>query len=121
MDKSFLIFLAIPVFFLMIGIELLYGYLKNKNNYRLNDTITSINIGLLSRFPTILNLGLQGAAFAYAASYLNMKLLQLILYLRGYLHSFCMTFFIIGCIGFITNINFYGQHMLCIITVRTLI
>ena len=75
MDKSFLIFLAIPVFFLMIGIELLYGYLKNKNNYRLNDTITSINIGLLSRFPTILNLGLQGAAFAYAASYLNMKLL----------------------------------------------
>ena len=75
MDKSFLIFLAIPVFFLMIGIELLYGYLKNNNNYRLNDTITSINIGLLSRFPTILNLGLQGAAFAYAASYLNMKLL----------------------------------------------
>ena len=75
MDKSFLIFLAIPVFFLMIGIEMLYGYLKNNNNYRLNDTITSINIGLLSRFPTILNLGLQGAAFAYAASYLNMKLL----------------------------------------------
>ena len=30
---------------------------------------------MLSRFPTILNLGLQGAAFAYAASYLNMKLL----------------------------------------------
>ncbi len=75
MDKSFLIFLAIPFFFLLIGIELIYGYIKGKNNYRLNDAITSINIGLISRFPTILNLGLQGAAFAYAANYWNLKLL----------------------------------------------
>ena len=105
----------------MIGIELLYGYLKNKNNYRLNDTITSINIGLLSRFPTILNLGLQGAAFAYAASYLNMKLLPTNSVFTWVFAFFLYDFLIIGCIGFITNINFYGLHMLCIITVRTLI
>ncbi|MEC9097795.1 MAG: sterol desaturase family protein, partial [Pseudomonadota bacterium] len=75
MDKSFLIFLAIPIFFLMICIELVYGYLKGKNNYRLNDTITSINIGLISRFPTILNLGFQGLTFSYVAT--NMNLFQL--------------------------------------------
>ena len=75
MDKSFLIFLAIPIFFLMICIELLYGYAKGKNNYRLNDTITSINIGLISRFPTILNLGFQGLTFSYVAT--NMNLFQL--------------------------------------------
>ena len=72
MDKSFLIFLAIPIFFLMIGIELTYGLLKGRNTYRLNDTITSINIGLISRFPTILNLGFQGVVFSYAAKNLNL-------------------------------------------------
>ena len=72
MDKSFLIFLAIPVFLLMIGAEMVYGLLKGKNNYRLNDTITSINIGLISRFPTILNLGFQGLTFSYIAKNLNL-------------------------------------------------
>ena len=75
MDKSFLIFLAIPIFFVMILIEYTYGKLKGKNNYRLNDTITSINIGLLSRFPTILNLGAQGLVYAYVASYLSLNIL----------------------------------------------
>ena len=75
MDKSFLIFLAIPIFFIMILIEYAYGKLKGKNNYRLNDTITSINIGLLSRFPTILNLGVQGLVYAYVASYLSLNIL----------------------------------------------
>ena len=75
MDKSFLIFLAIPIFFVMILIEYIYGKLKGKNNYRLNDTITSINIGLLSRFPTILNLGVQGLVYAYVASYLSLNIL----------------------------------------------
>ena len=45
---------------------------KGKNNYRLNDTITSINIGLISRFPTILNLGFQGLTFSYIAKNLNL-------------------------------------------------
>ena len=72
MDKSFLIFLAIPVFLLMICAEMVYGLLKGKNNYRLNDTITSINIGLISRFPTILNLGFQGLTFSYIAKNLNL-------------------------------------------------
>ena len=36
MDTTILISLAIPVFFLMIGIELIYGYAVGNNNYRLN-------------------------------------------------------------------------------------
>ncbi len=75
MDKSFLIFLAIPLFFVMMLIELAYGLLRGRNNYRLNDAVTSINIGLISRFPTILNLGFQGVIFAYAAESLNLRLL----------------------------------------------
>lgn len=37
--------LAIPAFFLCIGIEWLYGYIKKQNYYRLNDTVTNLAIG----------------------------------------------------------------------------
>ncbi len=37
--------LSIPVFFLLIGIELLVGYLRKEKLYRFNDAITNINLG----------------------------------------------------------------------------
>ncbi|MCW5907172.1 MAG: sterol desaturase family protein [Chitinophagales bacterium] len=37
--------LVIPFFFLFMGIEWLYGYLKRKNLYRLNDSVTNLLIG----------------------------------------------------------------------------
>lgn len=37
--------LSIPVFFLLIGVELLVGYLKKEKLYRFNDTLTNINLG----------------------------------------------------------------------------
>ena len=75
MDKSLIIFLAIPVFFLMIAVELVYGIVKKKNTYRINDAFTSITIGLISRFPVILNLGFQGAIFIYFADKFNINLM----------------------------------------------
>jgi len=77
MDKSILIFLAIPVFFLLVFIEFIYGLITKKNNYRLNDTFMSIGLGLVSRFAPILNLGFQGATFIYFANYFNLKLLPI--------------------------------------------
>jgi len=38
--------LAIPAFFLLIGIELAYSVWKNRNLYRFNDTITNISLGV---------------------------------------------------------------------------
>lgn len=38
--------LSIPVFFLLIGIELLYGLVKHVKLYRLNDSITNISLGI---------------------------------------------------------------------------
>jgi alkylglycerol monooxygenase len=75
MDKSQYIFIAIPVFFLMAFIEFLWGLKKGKNNYRINDAFTGVALGLMSRFPTILNLGFQTAVVAYAGNSLNLKLL----------------------------------------------
>lgn len=76
-DKSIIITLAVPVFLLLIVIEYLYGLKVGKNNYKLSDTFTSLGLGLMSRFPPMLNIGLQGAAFVYVGSYLNLKLLPL--------------------------------------------
>ena len=76
-DKSVIITFAVPVFFLLIIIEYFYGKYVGKNTYRLNDTITSITIGMISRFPTMLNLGVQSVIFIYISSYLNLELLSL--------------------------------------------
>ena len=75
-DKSIIITFAIPVFFLLIIIEYFYGLYVGKNTYRLNDTVTSIAIGMISRFPTMLNLGVQSVIFLYLSSYLNLGLLS---------------------------------------------
>lgn len=37
--------LSIPIFFLLIGIELLVGFLKKEKLYRFNDALTNINLG----------------------------------------------------------------------------
>ena len=75
-DKSVIITFAIPVFFLLIMVEYVYGRYIGKNTYRLNDTVTSITIGMISRFPTMLNLGMQSVIFLYISSSLNLELLS---------------------------------------------
>ena len=75
-DNSIIITFAIPVFFLLIVIEYFYGKYVGKNTYRLNDTVTSITIGMISRFPTMLNLGVQSVIFVYISTNLNLELLS---------------------------------------------
>ena len=75
MDSSIYITYAVPVFFAMIGIEFLFGLIKGTNNYRLNDSIAAISLGLISRLPPLLNLGVQGIVWTYVATNLNMQLM----------------------------------------------
>ena len=75
MDTSILLSLAVPVFFLMIGIELVSGYASGKNNYRLNDSVAAISLGLISRIPPMLNLGVQGIVWTSIATNYNLQLL----------------------------------------------
>ncbi len=46
MEKVSYIALAIPVFFILIGVELLVGFLQKRKLYRLNDSITNITLGI---------------------------------------------------------------------------
>ena len=75
-DKSIIITLAVPAFFVLIIIEYFYGLFIGKNTYRLNDTLTSISLGMISRFPVMLNFGVQSAIFIYISKYLNLGLLS---------------------------------------------
>ena len=75
-DKSIIITLAVPAFFILITIEYFYGIFIGKNTYRLNDTLTSISLGMISRFPVMLNLGVQSVIFIYISKYLSLDLLS---------------------------------------------
>ena len=100
MDKSVLIFFAIPVFYILMIIEFTYGVIIKKNTYRLNDTFVSISIGLISRFPVILNLGFNTLIFSLAATTFNLKLLPL-------------DSWITWVVGFVLyDLTYYVQHRL---------
>lgn len=43
----------IPLFFLLIGAEFAYGYFRQRNTYRLNDAISSLNQGLISQLVAL--------------------------------------------------------------------
>ncbi len=38
--------LSVPVFFILIGVELVYGIVRNQKLYRLNDSITNLSCGI---------------------------------------------------------------------------
>ena len=62
MHTSNLIAYFVLIFLLAIACEFLYGYFKKQNNYRLNDTVTSIGLGLMSRYPALLGAGCSGTS-----------------------------------------------------------
>ena len=81
-------------------IEFTYGVIIKKNTYRLNDTFVSISIGLISRFPVILNLGFNTLIFSLAATTFNLKLLPL-------------DSWITWVVGFVLyDLTYYVQHRL---------
>lgn len=54
---------AIPVFLLMIVLELGYGLLKGNNTYRVNDSINSLSMGLLSTVTKFVFLNIGALVF----------------------------------------------------------
>jgi alkylglycerol monooxygenase len=71
MTPSQIIVLATPVFLLLIAFELVWGWAKGRNTYRLDDAINSINLGMLSQisavFTRLLRVGIYTAVYASVA------------------------------------------------------
>jgi len=51
--KTNYIALAIPVFFILIGVELLIGIIQKRKYYRLNDSINNLSLGITSQITGI--------------------------------------------------------------------
>lgn len=47
------IVLSIPVFFLLIGIEIIYDRITNKHLYRLNDAVSNISCGIFEQITGV--------------------------------------------------------------------
>lgn len=60
------IVLIFPVFFLLIGIEFAYGCYKQRNNYRVNDALSSLSQGLISQLVALLTQLFQIGLYAWA-------------------------------------------------------
>ena len=48
-----LILYAVPLFFVLIFIELIYGYFKDSGFYRLNDSLTSLATGTINQLVSV--------------------------------------------------------------------
>ena len=63
--------LATPVFFALIALEYLVGRARGRNNYRLNDAVNSLSLGVMSQvvglFTRLLAVGIYTAVYATAA------------------------------------------------------
>ena len=70
-----LILYAVPFFFLLMFLELAYGFLRRRNSYRLNDTINSLSLGSLSRLQSLVMLGAGAGIYEFIAA--NLQLSQL--------------------------------------------
>ena len=62
---------AVPVFFILIWIEYAIGRRRGNSNYRLNDAVNSLSLGVLSQvvnlFTRLLRIGIYAVAFSYLA------------------------------------------------------
>ena len=60
--------LAIPFFILAMLLEFIYGVLRRRQTYRLNDTINSLQMGVLSRLVGVLRLGFSAVVLTSLVS-----------------------------------------------------
>ena len=59
------ILMAIPVFFVLILLELGWAYSKKKEVFRLNDSINSLSMGIMSRVTQILYAAVPFSFYVY--------------------------------------------------------
>ncbi|MFT4519270.1 MAG: alkylglycerol monooxygenase [Halioglobus sp.] len=71
-----LVLYAIPFFALAILVELAYGFWKKRNTYRLNDSVSSLFLGVLSQARRFVTLGVGGYVFYLITEYFSLPLMD---------------------------------------------
>ena len=71
-----LVVYAIPLFIGAILFELAYGYVRQRNTYRLNDSVSSLFLGVLSRTRAFITLGVGGYVYHLVTEYFSLPLMD---------------------------------------------
>ena len=71
-----LVVYAIPFFALAIVLELIYGWLKQRNTYRLNDSVSSLFLGVLSQAQRFVTLGVGGVIYLLITDHFSTPLMD---------------------------------------------
>lgn len=74
MEKVSYIALAIPVFFILIGVELLVSVLQKRKLYRLNDSITNMTLGIGQQLTGIFMKGVFSVGYVWL--YHNVRIID---------------------------------------------
>jgi sterol desaturase/sphingolipid hydroxylase (fatty acid hydroxylase superfamily) len=67
---------AFPVFAVAIAFELAYGLIKQRNTYRLNDSVSSLSLGVLSQAQRFVTLGIGGYVYFLLTEYFSLPLMD---------------------------------------------
>lgn len=71
-----LVVYAVPFFILAIVVELVYGWIKQNNTYRLNDSVSSLSLGVLSQAQRFVTLGVGGYIYYLLTQYFSLPLMD---------------------------------------------
>ncbi len=71
-----LVVYAVPFFILSIVLELVYGVYKGRNTYRLNDSISSLFLGVLSQARRFVTLGVGAYVYYLITQYFSLPLMD---------------------------------------------
>ena len=71
-----LVVYAVPFFVLAIIVELAYGLARHHNTFRLNDSISSLFLGVLSQARRFVTLGVGGYVYYLITEYFSLPLLD---------------------------------------------
>ncbi len=71
-----LVVYATPFFIAAIAIELLYGLVRGRNTYRLNDSVSSLFLGVLSQARRFVTLGAGGYVYHLVTRHFSLPLMD---------------------------------------------
>ena len=71
-----LVVYAVPFFIVAMLVELAYGLFKGRNTFRLNDSVSSLFLGVLSQARRFVTLGVGGYVYHLVAEYFSMPLMD---------------------------------------------
>jgi sterol desaturase/sphingolipid hydroxylase (fatty acid hydroxylase superfamily) len=79
-----LVVYAVPFFIVAMLAELAYGWAVHRNTYRLNDSVSSLSLGVLSQARRFVTLGMGGYVYYLITEYFSLPLMD-----AHQLYDFC--------------------------------